>query len=395
MTVEYAGKVTLTLPTPHGLPIGTAQALSVVDADTPNPITAVSILPNDDLLLTTRYEHDLSTAPGGSSVSAWNLTAKLAGFTSSILTGPLQLVDVTSRTQFIVKPSHAIESVVLTGNELLLERLESGIIGWHKVTANDVASFQFDTPPDVSRSYTVPNPAVVNNIRVVGALSFDAAQKQYVRGYKAGSTVQDATEIAKAWMFICPPQVSRLSRDRNSMSDAMTEQTAASDQRMMYLDGFFVFVFFPAENSGTGITVSDLAHGPVLGAVLRTFHGLSLPRSELWQGDTFTMSLVEHGNVLGAYDQATYSHGYHFEAPAYLTKFDAIQPFEWSSINETTMTAASGIGPGSAGGLIIQADPLPVGSVAFRDLVFGPASDGGIQHDSAPGSLTAVVPLIP
>lgn len=394
MTVEYAGKVTFTLPQAHGLPNGATQALSVVDADTPNPITAATIQNNGDITFTTQYEHDLSTAPGGSSVSAWNQTTKLAGFASSVLNGPLQLVSVDARNAFTVKPSQHVSSITLNGNEVLLERLESGIIGWHKVYANGPTTLQFDTPDEITRNYTVPNPSVVNNIRVVGTLSLETAKKQCVRGYKPNEADQDEGEVNKAWMFICPPQVSRLSRDRNSTSDAMTEQTASSDRRMLYLDGFFVFVFLPAENSSTGITVSDLAHGPILTAILRTFHGLSLPRNELWHGDAFTMNMVEHGNMLGDYDNATYIHGYSFEAPAYLTKFDAIQPFEWSAINETTMTAASGIGPGAPGGTLIQTDPLPVGSVAFRDLVFGPSSKGsGIQHDDATGSLTAVVPL--
>jgi hypothetical protein len=397
MTVTQGDKVTFTLPQPHGVPLNATTALCVVDADTPNAITAVTINPDRTLTITVLFEHDLSTSP--SSLNGWNLTAKLAGFTNPVLNGPLQLVGIAGPNQITVLPSQEITTLTLTGAEVLLERLEDKIIGWHKVTSTGPTTFAFDTPDDITRSYTVANPKVVNNIRVAGALSLDVAQQQYTRGYKTGIGAEFAGELQKAWMFICPPQVARLSRDRNSRSDAVAEMTSGSEYRQLLIDGFFVFVFLPAENSGSGVSVSDQAHGAILSAVLRTFHGLSLPRRELFQGDAFVCYLTEHGNMLGSYDRATYVHGYNFEAPAYLLQHDAIQPFEWSQINETTMTAASGIGPGTPGGGVLPIDPTPTGTVAFRGVVLGPATSddgtraGGIQIDDAPGSLTAIVPL--
>jgi hypothetical protein len=384
MTVEVSAKVTFTTTVPHGVPMGTRSALSVVDADTPNPITAVVANSDRSVTLTTQYEHDISTV--------WHPTVKLTGFPDAHMNGPLQLVRVDGLKQFTVLPGHAITSITLTGSEQLLERLEDGIIGWHAVIADSPTTLTFDTPTEVTRFYTVASPIVVSNIRVAGALSLEVAQASYL-----------ATEIGdrrNAWVFICPPQVSRLSRDRNSRSDAVAEMSAGGDYRQLLIDGFFVFVFLPSEGSKDGVTVSDQAHGGILAALLRTFHGLSLPRSELWQGDAFVAYLTEHGNMLGSYNKATYVHGYSFEAPAYLLQQDAIQPFEWSAINETRMTASSGVGPGTSGGAVLPTDPLPVGSVAFRGITLGnpgggaPPKEGtGFTHDDAPGSLTAFIPL--
>jgi hypothetical protein len=394
MEVVAGGKVTIITEAPHGVPVGGFVALAISDADTPNPVTAATVDADGYVHITTQFEHDLSGG-SASSLNAWHEAAKLTGFALPQLGGLVQLVATEGPNQFKVLPPHPVAAITLTGHEALLERLEQGVIGWHKVTAASATTFEFATPEDVGRSYTVPYPKIVQNIRVAGAINLETAQRQYVRGYEAGSKTETAGEMAKCWLFITPQPSVRLSKDRNSGSDAVTEITPGADYRQMLIDGYHVYAFLPAEKSAGGVGCSDLAHGDVLGVVLRTFHGLALPRRELYAADTYVSMMVEHGSATGHYDGATYIHGYVFEAPAMLTQMDAIQTFEWSRIDETQMTAASGLGPGTGGGTIIPGPITPAGSVSIRGIEFGTTEAGGdgIRHDDAPQPLTGIVRL--
>lgn len=386
MAVAHGGSITITTPRPHGLRAGRQTSLAVVNADVPNHI--VSALLNDDgtVTLVTSYEHNFSSPE-------WTPVVKLAGFETEALNGNHQLSDVLSETEIVVRPSAVLEALAMTGNEAVLERLEDGVVGWHVVTATDATTLTTPTPANVARSYTVASPAVVKNIRVAGALSIDVAKQQYVRGYARSSLGQSDAEIGKSWLYICPWQATRVSQDRNSRTDASQERTALSDRRRMMVDGYYVFVALPAENYGGAVGCSDLANGVILQAVLQTFDGLLIKRNEFFQADVYTHTVVEHGQTLGDYNNATYWHGYSVEAPVELTQFDSIQPFEWPTINEATMTVASGLGPPTPGGALIEGMPIaPTGSVAARQMIFGPAPDG-IKHDDSPQPLTAVVKL--
>lgn len=384
MVVTQGGKTVLTTTQPHGFDPAKLVPLSVVDADTPNAITAAVVV-GGQVQLTMAHQHDIA---GQQYVSV-----RLAGFTNPAMNGVTQLVSVDGPNAITVLPPSTVSSVTLTGSEVLLERLETGIIGWHAMTVTGDTTVEFDTPAEVERSFTVANPRVVGTARIGGSMNLATAQKQYVRGYAKGATSYSDDELAKAWMFICPWQSMRISKDRNSQSDAIVERRSSSDYRRMLVDGYYVYVAIAAESSGGGVIPSDLANGEILAAVLRTFDGLSLPSREFAVGDMFMHTVVEHGQALGEYDGATYWHGYSVEVPTMLTEWDSIRPFEWSRINETEMTAASGIGPGSLGGALIETPITPEGSLKFRGITFGPAPDGGIRHDNAPGPLTAVITI--
>jgi hypothetical protein len=398
LNVTQGGMTTVTAPG-HGYSIGADQGLCIVDANVPNKIVSAHIQPTGDWLFETEFGHDLTFFGPESSLGNWNVLAHLTGFSDTQLNGLVQLVDVPSPTEFVVKPSSPVSSVVLNGNQALLERLENGIVGWHKMRVISASELEFTTPLDVIRSYTVTAPKIATNIRVFGALSLETARAMYNRGYRPNEDQQDAHAVQDAWLVITPPPSVALSKDRMASGDGVSEITPWSENRQLLLDGFHVYAFLPAEHSAGGIACSDLASGEVLQAVLRTFHGLVLPRRELAQADSFVSLMVEHGNALGDYDRATYIHGYIFQAPAYLTQFDAIQPFEWSRISETTMTASSGLGPGSPGGAIVTTIPpgqpgagaslsvAPAGSVAFRGIELG------IKHDDRPQPLIATVSL--
>lgn len=373
--------IVVTTAEPHGLVNGSFLPLSIVDADVPNDIAAVSVLDNGNLQLTLTYDHDL-TSP------QWNTAARLSGFTDTAMNGLIQLVDLPDLRTIVVKPPHDMEGITLNGSEALLERLENGVIGWHKFQVTGASTLSVSSPEDLGRTYTIRNARVATNIRVAGALSLEVAMQSYVRGYKPGATQEDSQSLNHSWLYVCPLPSVALSKDRNAQSDAVAEITPESEYRQLLVDGFQVFVFLPATQYGGAVGCSDLCHGEILNVILRTFHGLNLPRRELFQADRYVSLMVEHGYALGNYDRATYVHGYIFQSPAYLGQLDAIQPFEWSAINETLGTVSSGIGPGSGGGTIDTTVPvLPIGSVSFRDLEID------IQHDDEPQTLVATVKL--
>jgi hypothetical protein len=397
MVVTPGQSMVLTTPAAHGFSVGGRIGLSIVDADVPNQIIAARIVAGEYVEFTTRYPHDLTTVPGGDQTNSWNTAARLSGFALTSLTGLVQLASAETATTFAVRPSVMPTTLPLTGTEALLERLQNGVIGWHVATATSTTELRIATPATVTRSYSVPAPSIVRNVRIAGALTLEVALQQYTRGYGIGETTQSSSELAKSWMFIVPSPSVRLSRDRNSSSDAVTEQTPGSDMRQLLLDGFHVYAMLPATGAGSGVQPSDLAHGEVLATVLRTFHGLSLPRREIYNGDAFVASMIEHGNALGQYDRATYVHGYVFEAPAYLTRFDAIQPFEWSRIDETTLVAASGLGPGSVQVGVNPTAIAPIGTTAMDSINFGPepvdGKAGGILREETLQPLTALISL--
>lgn len=357
IAVATGGMVTITCGSPHGVPISTKIALSITDAPVPNVIAAVSVLANGDVRLTTTFDHDLTMG--------WNDDiVKLSGFASSLINGNRQLVSVEDRRTFTMKPGGSVASVTLSGAEKLLEKLEAELVGWHSATAATATTLTFPTSATVARSYAVDGPTIVRNIRVFGALDLDAALAQFTEF----STTPD---IDKACMFIMPFSSVKASRSSGSRSDLLTELSAGTDYKQMLMDGFEVLVLFPTRKTVAHVKSSDLAHGEVLRAVLRTFFGLKIERSELCSPGTFVASFQEHGGAL-VKNRAIYGHQYTFSAPAYITNDDAIAPWEWPLIDDEAL--ADGVVPDSI---------TPIGAPALRDIDFT-----AILHDGYPQPLT-------
>lgn len=393
MTVVAGGLVTLTTAAPHGIPTGSRKGMCVLDAATPNPVAAAEVLDSGDVLITLSHDHDLTTAPPDSEYVWWNIAVELGGFANAALNGVLQLVDLPGSGSLVVRPAETVSAVTLTGAEKLLERLENGLIGWHKVTAVGPSTLTFSTPPDVARSFTVASPKVAREIRIAGALDIDTVGGQYVNGYAPGSRNTETAE--KPWLFIVPPRVVQVSKDRNARTDMVAEITPASDYRQLIVDGFQVIVLIPAKLYGAGVGAADLCSGPLFRAVLRTFHGLKPIRPELPGEPPYVCMLTQHG--VAAYDKATYMHAYTFESGAYLTSEIAIRPHEATKVAAVSVpvTAFPPLFPAAeiAAATFVPADTMPsVGTSSISEIMFGP-EPLGIRHDEAKGVLTATVLL--
>ena len=350
--VVSGGTTTITTSAVHGVTIGEYAALSITDALTPNPVTAaVKVGVTDDWTITTQYDHGLTTTPDVLRATAWDASTVLDGFTDAEMNGTLQLVSVTDRNTFVVRPS-ALASLTLNTNEAQLKSLEFAMVGWHRAVWATTTTLTFPTPAAVTRSYTVLAPTVARNIRVMGSVSLDLFMRKYVL---------DDASINDNTMFICPRDSARVT---SKVSDDRTRSGATVALNARVEDGFDVYVLLPAHTSNSGVAAVDLAHGDILRAVLRTFNGLNLPRSEFGCGNTYGAYLDTHGIV--NHHGPTYVHQYSFSANADLSNDDMIKPYEQADL--------PAIGSDSV---------QRVGAPAYRDIVFT-----GIAINGEPGLLT-------
>jgi len=360
IVVTAGGNTVLNCSAPHGVPVGSSIGVSIVDAESPNSIAAASVLASGDILLTTAHDHDLTTSPDTYRFQAWNTVCKLSGFADSKINGTRQLVEVRSRRQIVIKPGGEVGSVSLTGSEILLERIELGLIGWHAVTATSTTALRFTTPAVVDRSYTIATPVVVNDVKIFGARDPEAAYKQYTQG-------DDKIAPTHGAMFICPEQGVVAERATSARGQTVAEFGPGIEYRQRLADGFQVVIFLPSVRTSAHVACIDMAQGEVFTAVLRTFNGLRLPRPELFDGGTYAS--VFHGHGSGSVtNNAVYAHRYDFQSPAYLTNADAIAPWDW------TESGDGGTGP--------ITDVVPIGTPPLRDLDFT-----GILHDGKPQPL--------
>lgn len=330
ITVVSGGLVTLTCPSPHGVTVGATTAVSITDAPVPNPIIAATVDASGDIVLTTMHPHNLSASPNPQ-MQAYSLVAKLTGFASALINGTRDLVATPSPTTLVIRPGGTVASVTLSGSEALLEQLEFEITGWHKVTAASATTLTFAAPATVTRSYTVTSPTVVRNIRVFGAIDQDHAVAQL--------TIDGALQaLDKGVMFILPHRV------RTKGKFTLAGVTVGSDFRAEVDDGFTVLVFLPSTGSAAHIAALDMAQGDVFKAVLRTFMGLRILRSEICEPGSYVATFASHEGS-SARTRAVYAHEYVFDAPFVLGNADAIAPYDWSVIDDGALTVPDSIYP--------------------------------------------------
>lgn len=375
MAVVHGGLITLTCSAPHKLTVGNSVGLSIVDALTPNAITAWSQAVNGDVTITVQYPHQMTSNPDPGTYLPWNQYARITGTGINGFDVPNQLVSVTDRYTFTVKPNGVLTLPPTPPNgAALLERLERELVGWHQATVASTTTLTIATPATVTRDYTVTAPKVCTNVRVLGGVSYDHVIRHYVRADEKDSIVKD-----RAWMFIVPRAQARLSRDRGARSDAITEIQPGALVRQLLLDGFEIIVVLPAERYGGGVGCVDRAHGEILTAVLRTFNGLRLPYSELATPNPFMAMLESH--AMENYNRANYVHAYNFGVTAFLTEEDMVLPTDIPDLAAIDLAIQNG-------------DPIPptitpIGTVPIEEITL----QHGVYHDDAPQPLDAAVKL--
>lgn len=370
MQVEAGGLTTITTTGGFGPAVGQDVVLTIVDVAAPNPITVAERLAPDQIKLTTLYDHDLTGSnPNYSNV--WDDTVKLSGF-GPLLDGTVQLSSVLNRRDFVVVPHEDVDTITIDGGETLLESMEGDLVGYHRATAASANTLTFQTPPGITRSYTVLDPVVALNPRIFGTLELATLMSVYVREEES----RPANELA---MFIAPSDV-RTSRSRNTRGDALADVSDGSDYRLNIVDGFDVFVVIPTGKSMSAVAAIDAANGPVLRAVLGTFYGYKPSMPELCGGVTY--AAIPKGHAAATYTKANYVHRYSFEVQAQLTNADAIPQFDLPDFPVPDWASGgpdSGTDPGT------MPDTLnSVGTTSLFDILVP-----GLKHDGKPGQLSA------
>lgn len=316
------GTTTITTDAAHGVTVSSSIAVSITDAPYPNPITAAVKQSNGDYLITTTNDHDLTTTPNPEIAAAWNTIATLRGFTDSNMNGSLQLISVSDRRNFTVRPSAPVESVTLNGSEEQLVNLEFELVGWHKVTAASATTLTFPTPEFVVRSYTADQITAARNHRIYGLESGELVMRKYV----LDDTALNANELV---MFVTPRDSVRF------RSSLLGDHYAESAYHPTVEDGFDIIVVFPASASSAGVSPVDLAHGEILRAIMKTFNGLNLPLATSYPcAKARDAEIISHGRV--SHDGSRYVHIYNFGVNVELTRDDRIQPHEVADIVNAT-----------------------------------------------------------
>lgn len=357
IVITEGASIVLTTTAAHLVPVGSIIAVSITDADTPNPITAASVDGDGNIVLTTEHPHDMTTTPNADLYDAWSTLAKITGFTNALINGNRSVVSAPDRNTVVITPGGTVTSITLNGSEALLERLEQAIVGWHAVTATGAQTLAFDTPASITRSYTTANPVVVTNIRVFGALDYETAMGHY--------TADNSEAIPeRPVMFILPVPV--------NAEGGKSYLTSGSDNRMVLRDGFTVLVLIPSHTTAAHVAAIDSAQGAIFRAVMRTFHGLKISRSEYVNAGDYLATFESHNGARGGKNRAIYAHEYVFDMPAEITSCDGVSPFDWSQIDDGAL--ADGDVPTS----IYPSDPP-----AFRDL-----DVSGILHYGHPSPMT-------
>lgn len=369
MDVVAGDVITLTCSAPHGLAVGRSEWLSITQALAPNPITALTDETNGDVTVTVQYPHNLTASAAKS-----NMFASYQGFaTLSVpgtapLTGAIQLVSVTDRTTFTVRPGTHTLPVSVPADAVLLEPLEIEIVGLNSATATSATELTMPTPATVTRDYTVTSPTVVRNLRMFGAYDY----------HHAATHVVDATPVpGRCYLYICPVATARMSRDWQSASDALMEITPNAAYRAKLLDGFDIFAFIATQSMAAGVAAMDKASGEVLRAVVQTFNGIKLPWTEWAERGRYSSILLNHGKQ--AYDKAMYVHRYSFESIVQLAAQDLAQPYALPNLETISDPAFDPTVP-----------VPPVGTVPAETLALD-----GLYHDNDDPyePLTATVPL--
>ena len=360
LAVVKDGLTTVNCTAAHGVTVGASIAIAITDAPYGNPIESATRESNGDWTIETTNDHNLTRTPDPDIAASWDLVARLSGFADSAMNGTLQLVSVSDRFTFTVRPGSSPASITLTGDEIQLANLDFEMVGWHKVTATTATALTFPTPANVLRDYTVDSPTVVKGIRVFGAVDLDTVMMKYVR--------DDAETVAnEITMFLIPQDRTRVRPfSRGNFTGIGPSQAA----HYTVEDGFQVIVLIPSGTSA-GVTALDLAQGEILRAIIRTFNGLKIQRAGIPNGKVYDAQLVELGAV--PHDWKTYVHSYSFAAHVDMSSDDRIRPHEIADIESAIVGSTS---------------VSPVGAPPYREIEFG-----GLTHSGEPGILTATVQL--
>lgn len=269
----------------HGL--SASDQVVLVDGKIDNNISAVVDNGDGTLRFTTAEPHDLT--------EDYIETIELAGFTDTGLNAEFTLVAVPSRNLFEITYSPV---PTLNGNEVLREDYELGINGLFTIDRIiDVNIYEIDlTGKPTFTPQTVPILKRAKDFNISICATADRSTQLY----------EDAG-TGKNWIYIIMGP-SNISKDRNLTSDAIQQNTPATESRPLNMNNFSLNVYFNTTDDIGGAQAVQLAWQDIYIILLAVCSGIKF---DDFNESNYITTLINH--EMDTYTKAYYSHMYTFE----------------------------------------------------------------------------------
>lgn len=315
--VSDGATATITAPS-HGLTTGSGVVLTGVSKE-----TAINSVSKDGLIYTfgTSTDNDLTLNwyRNPRDISTLNQVL-FSGFTVPDWNEVHELIDVSNRRTFLIR-SVIATIPTLNGNEKLLEILPA-INKAFPITVVDDNTFTI-TGPITAGTYVGGKVSTIPRVYVA------------VNGQDAWERISSPSTSNNYVMFVLPPTNGvPTSKDRNTLSDAVSTKTSGSDLRIRILDGFSLLIVAPTyEENSAGLAIDICRHdlravlySCLLGAKLNT--GLS----------TDEFKVVPTQDEVALYDRSKLIYQYNFQLPIDTTVDDAVPPADTSAFRDIDFT---------------------------------------------------------
>lgn len=299
-TATTSGDTVTLTSTAHGLAVG--DKVNIAAGALSNTLSSVVDNGDGTVRFGTTDEHDLTEAKEINDPTTLTLT----GF-GDTWDDTHTIVSIPNRMFFeIAFPDGIIVVPTLTANTVLLEDRPAGILGIFEIatvpTVNTFTIVITDVP--LFPTGTVENVEVVTGVRIWAAADFERAEEIY--------TKKSLNELA---LFLIMNDVD-ISKDRESLNDAIGAFTRADFGRQTILQNFTTLVFIPTNDGDkAGGKAQQLSYDEVFIALYSTLYGVVIPDPD----SKVPYVIVSNGHGPGTYTTAYYTHAYEWQAPSVLT----------------------------------------------------------------------------
>ena len=192
--------------------------------------------------------------------------------------------SVPNKNQFIVIYNSAPPS--LTGSPVAYDGVDRGYNGTKQITVVDPTTFTYTitgTPPDPFGDIQIHK-----NIRITGTLTSLRIEDMY--------TKQNKDDF---WLYVTEAS-DTMSKDRNILSDAVTERYGGVSFRSRIIDNFSCFIASPSVDNISGRIIHDELEDVKI-ALIKTLAGFDVP-AQFTFSENFKLNYI--GSELFIYDTA-------------------------------------------------------------------------------------------
>jgi hypothetical protein len=292
-SVDASNIVTVNV-TDHGKSVGDSV---VISAGTNRNALEASLLVDDTVKFTTKYEHDLIMPSKNLDLSE----ITLAGFTGgdTVWNATFDIAGVPDRNSFIVSlPSGEIAAPTVDESQYLIEDRSAGLKGLQiidTVPTDDQFTIALVGIPALPVG-TIDNLSIISEFRIYAAADFKRAQAVYTK---------QASDDATLFVVMLDGDVSK---DRHTLNDMIAGFTAQDYKLLRIARNFATILFLPTAADLSGAAAQQLAYGEIYDDLLRTLFGFTTT------GQAINYAVVPSGDGPTEYNTAYYGHTYEWQS---------------------------------------------------------------------------------